>query len=458
VKISKNAVNIMGVMIVTIMMSGCSAMKSSAESAMEVPSLENQANRIVVGMGMVRTNSVIGNMPISADATWPEELNDDLVFEDNKQIISDALDDDPYVATHEYTDLYQKTQLGGFTFLSAPRIGNLTYSALNRAIILYGPKEENWPTFFDIATDLSTFHKFKDGTLKQVEATNSNTYKNLDAALISLMPINYQKDLEESRLEMLDAFFAVAELKSLKGTYETQIETNENPIEDENGSLPEVLSEEEILDLRQKTLELDTTISEKEIEADEKEKIHTSLLEEATEVLKNDIDISEEQVALAKNIILASAAIKKGALEAGSAFAVTTTILATTDIVQDFQKELETLAIAKIHIPSDLQDTYDQRIVRLGKNGLYSLPAIAIGTYYAIKQAYLAEQYETIAEIIVEADALEKEMQRNKLIDEENARNKLAKEKNQDTEGSEEVQTKSSSNEDGTGPEESIRK
>lgn len=424
-KISKNSLNVLLIAIVSIIMSGCATMKSGAESVAQVPSLENQANRIVIGMGLVRLNTVIANMPISADATWPDELNDDLVFEDNKQTISDALDDDPYVATHEYTDLYQKTQLGGFTFLSQPRIGALTYTAVNKMLILYGPNEDNWPTFFDIETDLSTFHKFKNGQVKQVEALNSNVYENLNEALISLMPVNYQKDLHDSREEMLDAYLEVAELKALKGEYETQIESNGVVIEDIDGSTSQELNDEELLELKEKTLELETQISEKELGADEKETIYTTLLEEATEALTSDISLSEEDVALAKNIILASGSIKTGALEAGGAFALTTTILATTEIVQDFPKELQTLAVARIHIPYELEDLYDQRVLRIGENALYSLPAIAIGTYYAIKQAFLAEQYETIAEIIVEADELEKEAERNRLIEEQRVRAEL---------------------------------
>jgi len=415
--ISKSVINTVLVSVATLVMSGCSVMKSGAESLAQVPSLENQANRIVVGMGLVRTNTVIANMPISADATWPEELSDDLVFEDNKQIISDALESDPYVATHEYTDLYQKTQLNGFVLIKAPRIGSLTYSALNRAVILYGPDKENWPTFFDIETDLSTFHKFTDGKLKQVEATSSNVYNNVADALISLMPTNFQKDLQDSREEMINAIKEVAALKSQKGKYETQIETN-----NEEGNT-EVLDEYEIIDLKQQILEIDTSISEKELVADEKESIYTSLLDEATKVLESDIELDDEQVALARNILLVSSAIKKGALEAGGAFALSTTILATTNIVQDFPKELVTLGVARMYIPDHKADLFDQRLSRLAKNALYAIPAIAIGTYYAIKQSFLAGRYEGIAEIIVEADKLQKEEDRDRLIDEENAKN-----------------------------------
>lgn len=406
---SKSFINAILVVMVSIVMSGCSMLQSGAESLAEPPTLENQANRIVVGMGLIRTNTVIANMPISADATWPEELNDEATLAKNMQIISDALEDDPYVATHQYTDLWQKSQLGGYAFLNNPKIGSLTYNALNRAVVLYGEDEANWPTFFDIETDLATFHKFKDGKVKEVEATTCDVYPNISDAIIALMPVNYQKDLHGSKEEMIKAFFEVADVKAQIGKNETRIDTNDEPVEDENGNVQAILSEQEILDLKQENLSLETTLSELEIVADEKELIYTTLLDEATKALESDIQLNEGQVKLAKNIVLASGAIKQGALDAGGAFALTTGILASTNIVQDFPKELVTLAAGRGSIPSDKLDLYDQRVARITKNALYSIPAIAIGTYYAFKQAFLAERYETIAEIIVEADALQRE-------------------------------------------------
>jgi len=409
-KMYKNVIYNLALACAMMVMGGCSVMKSGTEGFAEVPSLENQANRIVVGMSMVRTNTIIANMPISADALWPDALNDEAVFEANKEIIVKALQDDAYVATHEYTDLYQKSQLGGIIFLPAPKVSNLTYTALNRAVILYGPDEKNWPTFFDIETDLSTFHTFKDGELKQVESIHSNVYASINEALISLMPTNYQKELQEARVEMVDTFFEVAEMKAEKARYETEIKTNSSsPSVDENGVIAEVLSGEEIFELRQKVLSLDTNIEQKQLEADEKESIYITLLEAATQALESDIELDKEQVALAENILLASSAIKQGALEAGAAFALSATMLSTTKILEDFPKEMTTLAFARIYIPREKADLFDERLKRLAKNALYALPAIAIGSYYAIKQAYLAEQYEDIAEIIVEASELEED-------------------------------------------------
>ncbi len=397
-RVSKGFVNTFLAAAVSIVMNGCTLVQAGFESQAEVPSLENQANRVVIGMGLIRTNTTISNMPISADAVWPEELSDELLFEDNKEIITAALADDPYVATHVYTDKYQKKVLKGVEWLPAPRIDILTYHALNRAIILYGPEEENWPTFFDIETDLGNFHTFKDGRLKQVEAVSGNIYENIADAVISLMPTNFQKDLEEAEREMAEAFFEVAQSKAEKGEYETAIK-------DSSG---QSRYGEDVFELKMKISILEREIVEREMIADEKEAIYFTLLDEAIEVLKNDIELDEEQVGLAENIILASEAVKKGALEAGAAFSLALTNISTKNILQNFKKELRSLAVAKMYVPWEKRKLYKRRVARIAANALYSLPAIAIGSYYAVKQAALAEKYERVAEIIVEAHVLEK--------------------------------------------------
>ncbi len=400
-KISKSVINSVLVAAATLVMSGCSMVQSVAE----VPSLESQTNRIVVGMGLVRENTAIANMPLSADATWPEELTRDMTDE-NRIIIDEALARDPYVATHMYTDAYQKAVLGGVAFLPVPKVNNITYTALNRAIALYGPDPVNWPTFFELSTDLSTFHEFQNGNLKRVEATTGNAYPNVTEAVISLMPTNFQKDLRNSKQEMIDGYKEVAQAKSEKAALENTLEEQKGA--GTEGSDIKVLSEEEKLDITNKIAALETEIAAKETAADEKETIYLTQLDEAMEALKSDIELDDEQVKLAKNIILVSAAIKDGAIEAGIGFTTSVGIIAGHPVIGNFTKELETLAVAKMYIPEPDQAIYDKRIARVGKNAIYALPALAIGSYYAIKQAVLAEKYETVAEIVVEADELRK--------------------------------------------------
>lgn len=416
-KISKNLINSVLVIAATLTMSGCSMVQSAAE----VPSLEAQANRIVIGLGLVRENTVIANMPLSADAVWPEELTQAMT-EENKILIDAALAKDPYVATHHLTDAYQKEKLEANALTKAlpvPLINNMTYVTLNRAIVLYGQNTSAWPTFFDLNSEFSKFHEFQDGTLKEVKATSGNLYPNVTEAVISLMPTNLQKDLRDSKEAMVVSFKEVAKAKSDKGELETTLSSK-----DTEGK---VLSESEIEEITSKIATLETEITGKEVNADEKETIYLTQLDEATEALKSDIELDEEQVKLAKNILFVSSAIKDGALEAGIGFSTSVGLIAALPVIQNFPKELESLATAKQYIPIEKQGLYDMRIVRIGNNAIYSLPALAIGTYYAIKQAVLAGKYETVAEIIVEADELRKEEEKARLEDEQKAKEEAEK-------------------------------
>ena len=59
-KVSKNILNVVLIAVVSIIMSGCTVMTSGAESVAEVPSLENQANRIVIGLKVSIKGDIIG--------------------------------------------------------------------------------------------------------------------------------------------------------------------------------------------------------------------------------------------------------------------------------------------------------------------------------------------------------------------------------------------------------------
>jgi hypothetical protein len=64
--------NVLAIGFIAFSMSGCSTMMEGIQSQMEVPTLEKQANRVAIGMTIVRENNIMAfKMPISADAKWP---------------------------------------------------------------------------------------------------------------------------------------------------------------------------------------------------------------------------------------------------------------------------------------------------------------------------------------------------------------------------------------------------
>ncbi len=396
------------VSIVAFTMSGCSTMMESVQSQMEVPTLENQANRVAIGMAIVRENNIMAfKMPISSDAYWPTLVAAD-INESEDRFIMNSLRNDPYYATVHYSDFIQRKRLGSsasmnmlgdFSNITSTVLNQsvkpLTKRAIQKIIILYGKNQSNWPNIYDFGSSLDNFIEFRDGNLKDIEAPKGDVYETIGEAVISLAPINMQKDLNVARINMLDEFEEVAAYKSQKAELQK--------VDDSKRVQEKLQTQREIA-------MIDTKIAEAESLANEKEIIYFQLLDQALIALESDINIDDENyVKLAKNINIVSSEIQVGATQAYASFGLAAANIASNDILRHFPYELESLAIAKARIPYRLQSKYDQRVARLIKNAVYLLPNILVGTYYASKQVSLAQKYENVTNIILLAHKIKTE-------------------------------------------------
>ena len=416
VKLRSVAIHTGAAVALLMTITGCSTLKEGLASQVEVPTLEKQANRVAVGMTIVRENNIMAmKMPISGDALWPAQVAAD-ISDAQAKIIVRALKNGPYYSTIRYSEPIQRKMLGssgGMNALSkaagfdmgsiagavSDPISPLTYRAIQKIIILYGKDRSNWPDPFKFDSSLESFLDFKDGKMKMVEAGTTDVYETLGDALISLTPTNYQKDLKLARDDMLKAYANTAGLEGEKGSLQAKLK---GMLTQTGRSKGPSLSHEERVNINDRLAQIETELSQAKADADEKEKIYFTLLDDATTALKSDIRLDEDQIKLAKNVNLVSKEIQAGATEAYSAFGVAISNIAGQPIIQNFPKELQSLAIAAARFPR-YAEKFKIRIERLVKNAIYFLPNISIGTYYAHKQAVLAEKYEDITTIIVEA-------------------------------------------------------
>ena len=404
-------------------MTGCASLQEGFASQMEVPTLEKQANRVAIGMTIVRENNIMAfKMPISADALWPEAISSELT-DKQKQHIADLLQRGPYFSTVHFTEAIQRKMLGSSAALNGmgkyanafgsvfnQKISPLTFRAIQKLEAFYGNDPKNWPNVFDYDSSLDNFLEFKDGTMADIEALSGDVYPTLGEAMIALTPLGLQKDLSVARTNMLQSYEEVADLKSQKGQYETTLKSKES----------KSLSVQEKEDIKTELSVVDERIKEAESAANEKEMIYFTLLDEAVVALESDMNIDDENyVKLAKNVNTVATEIQSGSTEAYTSFALALTNIASNNIMLKFPRELESLAYGKAYVPSNLQSKYNERISRLVKNAVYLLPNIFIGTYYASKQADLAEKYQTVTETIilayqvkVEQEAAAKEAQK----------------------------------------------
>ena len=385
--------------VVVFVVSGCSAVQETFSSQMEVPTLENQANRVAVGMTIVRENNIMAQkMPISADALWPEMVAQEM-DDSTRGLINQAVKNDPYFATAHYTKHIQRKMLGSSQNLNAlgkyanltatildQSVSPLTYRALQKITIFYGKDEKNWPDIFNYNGSFSNFLEFENGNLQDIESPTGDIYATIGEAVISLTPTNLQKDLKVIRIEMLDSFDEVVSCKSQIGELETELK---------NGSHKKFELERELALLRRKSQEVESL-------ANEKEAIYYELLDGAIIAIESEIDLNDKNYfKLAKNINLVSQEIYIGATEAYTSFGVALGNIASNDIIENFPTELESLALGKAFVPMRLQSKYNQRVLRVAKNAMYLLPNIFMGSYYASKQLSLARKYENITELIL---------------------------------------------------------
>ena len=389
---------------VGLSISGCSALREGFASQMEVPTLEKQANRVAVGMTIVRENNIMAfKKPISADALWPKAINAELTEKQRKHI-ANTLQSEPYFATVHFTESIQRKMLGSSVALN--RLGDyanvfgsvfsrpispLTYRAIQKIEAFYGTNPKMWPNIFNYSSSLDNFLDFKDGTLLDVEALNGDVYETLGEAMIALTPISMQKSLNVARSEMLEGYENVADLKSQKGQLETTLKKDSKK-----------LSSQEKNEATNDLAVVDERVKEAESIANEKELIYFTLLDDAVVALESDMNIDDENyVNLARNVNIVAAEIQRGSTEAYAAFGLALTNIIANNILLKFPQELESLAYGTAFVPSNLQSKYAKRIARLAKNAVYLLPNIFIGTYYANKQSNLAEKYQAVTELIM---------------------------------------------------------
>ena len=392
------------IVLVALSTTGCTALQEGFASQMEVPTLEKQANRVAIGMTIVRENNIMAyKKPISADALWPKAISTELTPKQKKHI-ADILKFEPYFSTVRYTESIQRKMLGSSAALSglggyanafgsvfSQPISPLTYRAIQKIEAFYGSDHRKWPNIFNYSSSLDNFLEFKNGTLLDVEALNGDVYETLGDAMIALTPISMQKNLSVARTEMLEGYENVADLKSQKGQLETTLKKDANKLSSQEKQ--DTKNDLEVVDLR---------ITEAESIANEKEMIYFTLLDDAVVALQSDMNIDDENyVNLARNVNIVAQEIASGSNEAYAAFGLALTNLASSEILSKFPKEMASLAYGTAFVPSKLRNKYKQRIARLAKNAIYLLPNIFIGTYYASKQSSLAQKYQAVTETIM---------------------------------------------------------
>jgi hypothetical protein len=359
--------------LVVLFTSGCgvstasvgSSVKEVAFAAIEPPSIEKQINRVATASAIIKSNQfILKKMPISVDATWMDEITSDITDEQEKRILN-KLKQDPYFGTVILTNVQQGIP-GALMGVLSP----LEKSLYQRVDTFFSQYPNN---IYALTADTNKLLNFQGGATKPVKALRSDRYANLEAAIISMIPTNMQKDLQKAIKEYEKSTDAVLKKKELIGKL-----TKDEASKKQN--------EEKIAVAEHEIKELEKVVDEKEKIMDEQWKLSTASI---------DTGINDKKIALASKIQKVLTAMNDGAVQAGVLY-VAATAKAYTAIGQ-IKEEIGRLGIATAASPKLMT----KRIARLKDNALMLVPNIAVGAYLIVKQQIFISKYSDVIDKVV---------------------------------------------------------
>ncbi|QSZ41382.1 hypothetical protein GJV85_04430 [Sulfurimonas aquatica] len=370
----------------------------SSSAAIEDPSFEKQIVRINVGINLIRINTdILETMPVSADTTWVDEIISPMDYNAVNNL--EDVKNDVYYSTVNITNLIQGKYLN-------IRMSPLEARLYWEASILYKNARNNNPDYklpsmnqFPDITDTKSYTSFNEDekvAIINVEATSSNLYNNVEAAVISLLPEDLQESVSSAKAEYdvskeeLDV--AKSNIENIKAWLD----------DDANSDSDERAEKEEELEVS-KAFE-----DEKSLAFDEKQSIYFELLASGAEAIESNFD--ESKVPLAQKLEHLLDAVDNNAIGALSMFAAAFTGMGRGYGVIDDEVKAMAIAQGLTTLIGNQKEFIIQRATRMGIGTLFAIPNIGIGSYYASAQLNKIGKYQDVVNAVLEAAEVAEEI------------------------------------------------
>lgn len=367
----------------------------SSSAALEDPSFEKQLVRINVGINLIRINTdIIQNMPVSADSKWVEKV----VAPVNRRVVNTlkAVRDDAYYSTVRITNAILRRPL-------SVRMSPLESRLYWQASVIYKNSSNGYAGYsvpdmnvFPDMSDTKTYTSFRAAqngekiALIDVEASRSNLYKNVEEAVISLLPEDMIENVILSKNEYRDALEMVGETKSKIARLKLFLD------DDANQNSHELKLKKEQLSVAEAELE------EMEAKEDDAQERYFTLLENGAQSIEANFDQSKLPLAKKLNDLLD--AVDNNAFAAASMF-----VSATTGMTRGYgviDQELRAIAAAQAltSLTREKKEFITQRYRRMLTGTLLAVPNISIGTYYAYVQSSTIGKYQDIVDVYLSVE------------------------------------------------------
>lgn len=373
---------------------------SESTSAMiEDPTFEGQLVRINVGINLVRINTdIIQNMPVSADSEWVDKVIEPVNYTTVNNM--DAVKNDAYYSTVGITNYLMGKSI-------AVRLSPLAARLYWQAATIYKNPTNGYPEYsipdmnmFPDVTDTKTYTSFKAAeegekiALIDVEAASGNLYKNVEEAVISLLPEDMIENVIMAKNEYREAIRVVGEQKSNIAEIEAWLDDDAN-----EDSKDRAVKEEELA-------ALEAELTEKEAAETAQEEKYFALLATGAEAVEANYDPAK--IPLAKKLDALLDAVDGNAFGAISMFTSATAGLTRGMGVID--KELKAISDAQFlsSLVGNQKEFIGERYERMAVGTLLAIPNIGIGMYYAGSQSSSVGKYQDIVAAVLAGEEASK--------------------------------------------------
>lgn len=363
---------------------------SESSSAMiEDPGFEKQIVRINTGINLIRINTdILESMPVSQDSEWVDKVVSAIDYATVNKL--DAVKYDAYYSTVNITNLILRKP-------ASIRMSPLEARLFWQASALYknstngntGFNLPNMNVFPDIS-NTKTYTSFKSDSkvaFIDVEAASGNLYKNVEDAVISLLPEDLQEAVSSAKSEYITARDELGSATSNVKAIDAWLDDDANAQSGERADKEAELATATVLE------------EEREAEFENKENIYFELIASGAEAIESNFD--ESKVPLAKKLVNLLDAVDNNAFGAISMFAS-----ATAGMTRGYgmiDKELKAMTVAQglTSLVGNQKEFIGERLSRLGVGTLLALPNIFIGSYYAGSQSSKIGKYQDIVNAVL---------------------------------------------------------
>lgn len=404
-------------------------MSESTSAGLEAPNYEHQLVRINTGINFIRlSRDVLESMPISEDSEWVDKV----VANMDTQMVQETLSlndvkNDAYFSTAIITNVILRRPV----LHMSPAIIRLYYVAS----VIYKNEANGNPDFhipdmneFPDYSSIKSFTHFKENekvAYIDVEAKNGNLYKNLDEAILSMLP----EDLQESAN---DAYAEYIVERNIFKDKAGDVNAVKAWIDDEkNSGNPDMANRKKGLEVLEQELE------EQEKVFNSKKNVYLAILDKGADAIEANFDPSK--VKLAKKVDKLLEFVDDGAINAISLF-----VSASIGIYKGYgevDKELKALAWAQglSTLVGNQKVFIIERAKRMVTGTLLAIPNITVGTYIITAGRGKISTYKDVVEAVLDGakamdESTEAQLQEQKMQEIDNVQEQTnAKMQDEDT-------------------------